>query len=114
MTKPEENTLALMAALVLLVPAIIISPLLFAWAATVLWAWYLEGFCGLPALPLTVALGVRLVFSVIRPGALDHIRDEFKKSNTMQAWTILAYAYLGPLVAIGFGWVLLRAVEVFS
>jgi hypothetical protein len=61
-----------------------------------------------------VALGARLVFSVIRPGELDHIRDEFKNSNTRQAWMHVAYAYLGPLGAVAFGWVLLRAVEVFS
>ena len=80
-----------------------------AWAATLLWDWFVAPFFELPNLPILTAYGIILLIHLVSPSADDRSkdRDEGLKGTEIAA-KLIGVGVLGPLVCVGIGWIIQR------
>ena len=96
MSKETQATLMVIGAFAM----IPISILMNAWAVSVLWHWFVTPRFHVPDLSLASAVGITLIASL-----LQHRPNwETKKSEHPTA-DLVSAAILGPLWAVGIGWI---------
>jgi hypothetical protein len=88
------GTFAILMLLVIMVPV----ALYYAWAASILWGWFIVPTFGLPPLTVLQMWGIFLTLEMLRP------RFEFeKKDNSEWAHRLFALT-LAPLLSLGIGY----------
>lgn len=90
--------------LCLFVVMMVVGPMLDGYALSVLWGWFVAPTFGLPLLTYGVAAGIALTVRYLTR-QVDH--SEEKKELGMPAR--VAIVLLKPVLALGFGWFLLKA-----
>lgn len=85
------------AATVGIVAIILVVTLLRGWALSILWGWFVVPIFGLPPLSVVQAIAIALMASM-----LTHQYVPPKEKDTWGPW---AQAFLGPLLALGMGWI---------
>lgn len=86
--------------LLLVLAPLIIAPiaLYFAWAASLLWGWFIVPIFGAPSLSILQMWGVCLTLNMMRP------RISLEKEGT-DGWQIGLFSLVcGPPIAVGFGY----------
>lgn len=79
------------------------SALIHGWVLTYLWKWFVIPFFGLPILPITYAMGLALIVSLLTTNSnLAYIKDEFKIKKGIQIFASLST----PLITLFFGWII--------
>lgn len=66
---------------------------------TKLWAWYMVPYFGLPAIHISLAIGMYLIFQLLR--GTDLIYQDHKQDT----WNTLFLVIMHPLFALLIGWV---------
>jgi uncharacterized SAM-binding protein YcdF (DUF218 family) len=75
----------------------VLGALLEGWVLSVMWRWFIVPL-GVPALTIPAAIGVALVV-----GMLTH---QTRNSDEIEWETLLASAFINPLLALVVGWML--------
>jgi uncharacterized membrane protein SpoIIM required for sporulation len=96
-----KGILSFLGVVVLIVGLMPVIVTLDGWAVSVLWAWFMVPYLHLPVLPVAVAIGVRLVISLLTFQEVDT-----PKEKKEEAWySILFRALARPFLAVAFGYV---------
>ena len=89
-----SGVLSLVAIIALMVPI----SLYFAWAASILWGWFVAPALSVPTLTIWQAWGITLALSMLRPKIQLEKRRETDWGGGLTALII------GPPLAVGFGY----------
>lgn len=86
---------AMLGTLVLLTSAI---SLWFAWAAAILWGWFMVPMFSAPVLTTTQCWAITLTVSLFFP------RLKMTKADPSEFWSALGSVFLVPPISLGIGW----------
>lgn len=91
------------AALVVGVPA---STIAKGWAFCKLWGWFVIPTFGLPAIPIGRSIGIAALIFLLTHQISECEKEE--KSATVRLVQAVAVGVLGPLLTVGFAWIVLQ------
>lgn len=92
----EEAGVALVLVVAGLVGFMALAAILDGWAFTILWRWFVVPVFGLPALRVSQAIGLGLVF-----GLATH---QYIPADKSDKWGRFTYIWSAPLLSVLIGW----------
>jgi hypothetical protein len=101
MSDKKEQAAANVAALLVMCGSLVVTFLLWGWAGSVLWAWFVVPL-GAAEISMWHAAGLRVLVSLVTSRKRG---DGAERDNLTAALEGFAAAVLIPLLALGFGWV---------
>lgn len=87
--------------IILIIGAVVSVPR--AWAASVLWGWFITPAFGIPAPSMLALFGLSLVVTTIHPSPVNGPKEKEFSTNAAMCWLVLH-----PLFSVAFGWVALK------
>ena len=83
---------------------LVLGSILGGWALSIMWEWFIVPVFALPSLGIVQAIGLSCVITLLAPRQIQR-NSGVKKSTFDVVIETSAQAFLAPLLAVGFGWI---------
>ena len=108
--KKDDTTvlgcLGLIALFVIVIPA---SVIMNGWVLSIMWRWFIVPFFHLPELTIAYAVGISMVISLFKDKS--SVSQNNEKSLSEKIISAFVYAFILPLLSLGFGWIVLQFIH---
>jgi len=98
--------LGIMALFVIVIPASIIMN---GWVLSIMWKWFVVPLFHLPELTIAYAVGISMVISLFKDKS--SVTQNNEKSLSEKIISAFTYAFIVPLLSLGFGWIVLQFIH---
>ena len=109
--KDSPSTSTSVVVLILFLPGLVASTLLYAWSLSTIWEWYLVGFCGLQTMSIKTAIGVSMIAGALSRFGWGLNRIEDKRTFYEKLGAAIGYMFAAPVAAVAIAWLWLQALS---